>query len=403
MEIRGLGVIDIEALFGTLATLDERQIDLVVELDRVGRATPIVSASTRRRYTLLDVAAAAGPHPRHGRAARSPCSSRPRRATSCCAGAAATAPREFTARVDRAPPRAAPRRRVDERRRSALVVVTGLSGSGKSTAIHVLEDLGFYCIDNLPVALHAALRRAVAELARGRQPRGARHRRPRAAASCDDFPRVFDELRAAGIALEVLYLEASDDVLVRRFSETRRPHPAAEGGAVADGIRREREALRDAARARRPHRRHERASPCTSCAAALRELLATPDAGTMTISLVSFGYKYGLPTDADLALDCRFLPNPFFVEELRPKTGTRSGRSRRTCWSAPTRRSSSTHVLALLAFTLPRYQREGKSYLTIAIGCTGGRHRSVVLVEELRRRLAALGHRVLVRHRDIER
>jgi len=217
----------------------------------------------------------------------------------------------------------------------------------------------------------------------------------------DEFPRVFEELRAAGIALEVLYLEASDDVLVQRFSETRRPHPAALGGVLKDGIRRERErlqALREVA---------DRILDTTALTvhelrAALRDLVERPDGGTMTISLVSFGYKYGLPSDADLALDCRFLPNPFFVEELRHQIGT----------DAPVaeyvlRREETQEFLArvteLLEYTLPRYQREGKSYLTIAFGCTGGRHRSIVLVEEMRRRLQERGHRVLVRHRDAER
>ena len=135
---------------------------------------------------------------------------------------------------------------------------------------------------------------------------------------------------------------------------------------------------------------------------ALRDLVERPEAGTMTIALVSFGYKYGLPTDADLALDCRFLPNPFFVEELRARTGADAAVAD---WVL--RREESQEflgrVLDLLAFTLPLYQREGKSYLTIALGCTGGRHRSIVLVDELSRRLAERGHRVLVRHRDADR
>ena len=281
-----------------------------------------------------------------------------------------------------------------------LVVVTGLSGSGKSTAIHVLEDLGFYCIDNLPIALIPRLvelwetsRDEVRRVALGIDVRE-RH-------FLAEFPRVFDELRAQDVALEVLYLEASDDVLVRRFSETRRPHPAAQGGVLADGIRREREKLR-------PLR--EVASRILDTSAltvhelrgALRDLVERPEAGTMTITLVSFGYKYGLPTDADLALDCRFLPNPFFVEELRTKTGADPAVAD---WVLRREEAAEflRHVLDLLDFTLPRYQREGKSYLTIALGCTGGRHRSIVLVDELSRRLAARGHRVLARHRDAER
>ena len=280
------------------------------------------------------------------------------------------------------------------------VVVTGLSGSGKSTALKVLEDLGYYCIDNLPVALlpkfvelWQSSREDVSRVALGIDVRERRF--------LHDFPHVFDELRAAGAEPEVIYLDASDDVLVRRFSETRRPHPAAEGGSVADGIRREREALREL-RALATRIIDTSAFTVHELRAALRALLETADTGTMTISLVSFGYKHGLPGDADLALDCRFLPNPFFVEELRPKTGMDPDVAAYVL-ERPDAQEFLTHVLALLAFTLPRYQREGKSYLTIAIGCTGGRHRSVVLVEELRRRLAALGNRVLARHRDLER
>jgi UPF0042 nucleotide-binding protein len=216
-----------------------------------------------------------------------------------------------------------------------------------------------------------------------------------------EVPRVFDELRAGGVQLEVLYLEASDDVLVRRFSETRRPHPAADGGSLADGIRREREALRTL-REMADRIIDTSAFTVHELRAALRARLETPESGAMTISLVSFGYKYGLPTDADLALDCRFLPNPFFVEDLRPKTGLDPTVAEHVL-GRPDATEFLEHVLALLRFTLPRYQHEGKSYLTIAIGCTGGRHRSVVLVETLRERLAALGHRVLVRHRDLER
>lgn len=285
--------------------------------------------------------------------------------------------------------------------RLQLVVVTGLSGSGKSTAIHVLEDVGFYCIDNLPVALiprFVELWESSQEEVR-RVALGVDLRERRFLA---EAPRVFDELRRSpDVALEVIYLEASDDVLVRRFSETRRPHPAAEGGAVADGIRREREKLR-------PLREIADRVVDTSAftvhelRAALRELVERPEPGTMTVTLLSFGYKYGLPSDADLALDCRFLPNPFFVEELRAKTGADPAVAEYVLRRAETEEFL-TKVVDLLGYVLPRYQREGKSYLTIALGCTGGRHRSIVLAEELRGRLAARGHRVVVRHRDVER
>lgn len=280
------------------------------------------------------------------------------------------------------------------------IVVTGLSGSGKSTALKVLEDLGFYCIDNLPVALmprFLELWQSSREDA-GRVALGVDVRERRFP---QDFPRVFDELRGTGVAIEVIYLEASDDAIVRRFSETRRPHPAAAGGTVADGIRSERAALRDV---RELADRIVDTSAFTvhELRAALRELLEATDAGSMTVSLVSFGYKYGLPTDADIVLDCRFLPNPFFVEALRPKTGV-APEVATYVLARPDAQELLGHVLALLDFTLPRFQREGKSYLTIAVGCTGGRHRSVALVEALRDRLAGRGHRVLVRHRDVER
>ena len=254
-----------------------------------------------------------------------------------------------------------------------LVVVTGLSGSGKSTAIHVLEDLGFYCIDNLPIALIPRLvelwetsRDEVRRVALGIDVR-ARH-------FLAEFPRVFDELRAQEVALEVLYLEASDDVLVRRFSETRRPHPADQGGGIADGIRREREKL---------HGLRELADRILDTSAftvhefrsALRDLVDRPEPGTMTIGLLSFGYKYGLPTDADLVLDCRFLPNPFFVEGLRDKTGSDPAVADYVLGRDETQEFVK-RLVDLLAFTLPRYRREGKSYLTIALGCTGGLDRA---------------------------
>jgi len=284
--------------------------------------------------------------------------------------------------------------------RLQLVVVTGLSGSGKSTAIHVLEDLGFYCIDNLPVALIPRVvelwessQEEVRRVALGVDARE-RH-------FLDQVPSVFAELRTRGVALEVLYLEASDDVLLRRFSETRRPHPAAEGGSAVDGIRREREklgALREASD------RIIDTSGLTvhELRAALRDLIERTDTGAMTVALLSFGYKHGLPTDADLVLDCRFLPNPFFVEELRHRIGTDRAVADYVLGRDETREFLQ-RIMALLDFTLPRYQHEGKSYLTIALGCTGGRHRSIVLAEELRRLLDARGYRVLVRHRDVER
>jgi UPF0042 nucleotide-binding protein len=280
------------------------------------------------------------------------------------------------------------------------VVVTGLSGSGKSTALRVLEDLGFYCVDNLPVAL---LPRFVElwESSREEVHRVAFGIDARERLFHGGFEAAFDDIRRLGVRLEVMYLDASDEVLVRRFSETRRPHPAAPGGTVEDGIRREREALR-ALREVADRIVDTSALTVHELRAALRDMLARLDTPALTVSLVSFGYKYGLPTDADLAFDCRFLPNPFFVDELRSKTGLDPAVTDYVLKRDDTQEFLG-HVEGLLTFALPRYQREGKSYLTIAIGCTGGRHRSVTLVEALRHRLEAAGVRVLVRHRDVER
>lgn len=282
-----------------------------------------------------------------------------------------------------------------------VVVVTGLSGSGKSTAIHVLEDLGFYCIDNLPVVLVPRFLELTTS---------SRERISRVALGIDirerqffaDYPHLLDELRAAGHRVEVLFLDAADDVLVRRFSETRRPHPLGGDGGAAAGIARERAELVEL---------RERADRIVDTSALtvhqlrdeLRRLYrgaARSDA--LTVLLVSFGYKFGVPTDVDMVLDARFLPNPFFVEELRAKTGCDTAVASFVLERDETRAFLS-HVDGLLEFTLPLYRREGRSYFTLAIGCTGGRHRSVALVERLAQTLARGGARVQVQHRDMRR
>jgi UPF0042 nucleotide-binding protein len=283
-----------------------------------------------------------------------------------------------------------------------VVIVTGLSGSGKSTAIRVLEDLGFYCIDNLPVVLTPKFielcQNSEEEIMRVALGIDLRER-----AFLADYPAVLEDLRRAGHNVEILYLDAADDVLVRRFSETRRPHPLAEGTNVAAGIRREREKLADL---------KEMADRIIDTSAytvhqlrdELRGLLGVMSGGeeAMRVFLVSFGYKYGLPSDTDVVLDVRFLPNPFFVEELRLLDGTDPAVARYVLDRPETQRFLE-RTMALLDFTLPLYEREGKRYLTVGLGCTGGRHRSVALVAELERRLAGQGYPVRVQHRDAAR
>jgi UPF0042 nucleotide-binding protein len=285
--------------------------------------------------------------------------------------------------------------------RPRVVIVTGLSGSGKSTAIHVLEDLGFYCIDNLPVVLMTrflelcdGLREGISRIAFGID--------LRERAFFQDLPAVIEQARRQGHRVEVLFLDASDSVLVSRFSETRRPHPLAEGGSPLDGIRHERERLASVRAAA------DRILETTALTVHQLRAELTRQYGEhasqegMSVFLTSFGYKFGVPTDADMVLDVRFLPNPFFVEELNGLSGLDQAVVR-YLMDRPETRQFLEHALSLLRFLLPHYLHEGKSYFTLALGCTGGRHRSVVLVEEIGRRLSGDGYRVQMRHRDLTR
>jgi RNase adapter protein RapZ len=289
----------------------------------------------------------------------------------------------------------------DMAERPRVVIVTGLSGSGKSTAIHVLEDLGFYCIDNLPVVLMPRFLELCEALGEGIN-RIALGIDLRERGFFGELPGVIDHTRSQGHPVEVLFLDAADDVLVRRFSETRRPHPLAEGGSPIDGIHRERERLA-AVRAGADR-------ILDSTALTVHQLRAelTRDYGEHTaqeglsLFLTSFGYKFGIPTDADMVLDVRFLPNPFFNDALRALSGLDEPVVRFLI-DRPETVQFVDHAQSLLRFLLPRYLHEGKSYFTLALGCTGGRHRSIVLVEEIGRRLAAEGYRVQMRHRDIAR
>jgi RNase adapter protein RapZ len=285
--------------------------------------------------------------------------------------------------------------------RPRVVIVTGLSGSGRSTAIHVLEDLGFYCIDNLPVVLMPRFLELCDGLGEGIN-RIAFGIDLRERAFFQELPAVIEQARRQGHRVEVLFLDAADSVLVRRFSETRRPHPQAEGGQPIDGVRLERERLA-AVRASADRILDTTALTVHQLRSGLTRDYAEHAAQEgMSLFLTSFGYKFGIPTDADMVLDVRFLPNPFFVEELRAQSGLDQPVVR-FLLDRPETKEFLEHTRSLLRFLLPRYLHEGKAYFTLALGCTGGRHRSVVLVEEIGRHLAADGHRVQMRHRDIAR
>ena len=281
-----------------------------------------------------------------------------------------------------------------------IVVITGLSGSGKSTAIRALEDLGFFCIDNLPAVLLPKLTElgaaAGGEIRQFALVIDARERQ-----FLGEAPRAIADARRAGHLVEVLFLDAGDEVMLRRYSETRRRHPLAPDGSVADGIRAERDLLKDL--------RNLADQTVDTSALTVHELkgiiqarFAPGDAQGPALTLISFGYRYGLPAQADLVFDVRFLPNPFFVEELKGFDGNDPGVAKYVL-DRPEATVFLDKAMDMFDFLLPQYRAEGKAYLSAAIGCTGGKHRSVAVVNALAKRLHAGGRNVRVWHRDTGR
>lgn len=280
------------------------------------------------------------------------------------------------------------------------VIITGLSGSGKSTALNALEDIGFYCVDNLPVALLPAFLGLQDEA--GVSPvKVGLVMDLRAPQFLEQYARVFDALEDEGFNLEIVFLEADSEALIKRYSTTRRPHPLDGEAPLRQALTTEAEALA-ALRARAgvvidtsTLSSHELKSRMTS-------IFSSPsEERKMNVYLMSFGFKYGAPREADLVMDVRFLPNPYFVEGLREKTGlTREIQEFLEQWAETN--NFLKYFGDLLQFLLPLYEKEGKAYLTIAIGCTGGKHRSVAISEKLHTSLTDHGFRVELRHRDID-
>ncbi len=284
-----------------------------------------------------------------------------------------------------------------------VTIVTGMSGAGRSSVADSLEDLGFFVIDNLPPALIPK----VAELAR----EGDRPSRyvlvvdVRSGAFMDELATALSELRETGARTRVLFLDASDETLVRRFETSRRPHPLAASDRISDGITRERELLEELKGQAdlvidtsnlNVHELRER----------VREQFGDGDGAqtgaALQANVVSFGYKHGVPLDVDLVFDCRFLPNPHWVERLRPLPGT-DAKVRRYVLQQPDAQAFLDELARLFELLLPAYAREGKSYLSIGVGCTGGRHRGVVIANELAKVLGKLGFPARVHHRDLDR
>lgn len=291
-----------------------------------------------------------------------------------------------------------------------VVIVSGLSGAGKSTALHALEDIGFFCIDNLPVPV---MRETLVACEAGGVRRVAMGIDVRVRRFLDRATEVIDSIRVPGERdVDILFLDATDEALLRRFSSTRRPHPLshAQGPestraiAVLDSVRLERERLAPL-RARAKQVIDTTELSVHDLRRRVLDVFGPGEGGPSRLStrLVSFGFKYGTPVDADIVLDVRFLPNPFFVDQLRPLSGLEPA-VRDYVLATDDARAFSEKALDLLEFALPRYEREGKSYLTVAIGCTGGRHRSVAITELLAGALGSkTGLRIDVVHRDIDR
>lgn len=284
-----------------------------------------------------------------------------------------------------------------------LVVVTGMSGGGKATAMKMLEDAGYYCVDNLPVpliptfgALMASPGNEIQKAAVGLDIRSVK--------TFGDIAKTLDDLTAQNISFEVLFMDASDETLVRRYKETRRKHPVeTESGALCDSIDKERKMLSAI---------KDRADYIFDTSSLLtrdlkkeldRIFVSSEDYNSLMVSIVSFGFKYGLPPDADLVFDVRFLPNPYYIEELKRKTGLDREVENYVC-SFPEAGIFTDKLADMISFLIPNYVKEGKYRLVICIGCTGGKHRSVTVAGKLYEKLKDRGdYGLSLVHRDIKR
>ena len=279
-----------------------------------------------------------------------------------------------------------------------IIIVTGLSGSGKTQAMDVLEDMGYYCIDNMPPLLiknfldMAAKNKEMDRAAFGIDVRGG--------SLFDDLKDTLEVMKKEDVDFKILFLEASDKVLARRYNETRREHPLAHGEAVAKGIKREKErleALRKEADAIIDTSYFNNAQ----LAAEIRNIVSSgKDNRTFTVNIMSFGYKNGMPVSADMVFDARFLPNPFYVEELKHLTGNDEA-VRDYVMSHDIAKLFAEEVRGMIEVLIPFYKKEGKFSLSVCFGCTGGHHRSVTLANDLNEKLTAKGIRTTLEHRDL--
>jgi RNase adapter protein RapZ len=280
-----------------------------------------------------------------------------------------------------------------------IIIITGYSGSGKSTALAALEDAGFYCVDNMPVALLPKFLALVPET----DPEIAGLgfvMDLREKGFIDKYPTIFNSLRKKGFQLNIIFLESDEQTLIQRYSQTRRQHPLAQGRSVPEGIRSERDQLLELRRAAcqvintSSFNVHELKSDIFEIAQKSRKI------PTIAINILSFGFKYGIPSDADLVIDVRFLSNPYFVPELKSLNGE-SEKIKEFIMSDPNTSVFLEKYLNLLDWLIPLYKKEGKAYLTIATGCTGGQHRSVTVAKAIFEHINRVEKQVRLTHRDI--
>ena len=277
-----------------------------------------------------------------------------------------------------------------------LIIVTGLSGAGKSQAVHCLEDIGYYCVDNMPPRLMMDFLRLAED--KGEFKKVAFVTDIRGGQFFDDLADGISELDSSGINYKMIFLEASTQEIIRRYKETRRSHPMAPDGDLQSGIERERERLAEL-RKKASFVIDTTTYKTADLYSAIKHMLGVEESDSFTLSVMSFGFKHGMPAEADWVLDVRFLPNPFYVPTLKGLTG-RNKKVKDYVLGSEEAEKFAGRITGMILDLIPSYIREGKYHLTVAVGCTGGRHRSVVMAEEIARRLAENGRHAVIKHRD---
>ncbi|MDP4092502.1 MAG: RNase adapter RapZ [Bacillota bacterium] len=282
-----------------------------------------------------------------------------------------------------------------------FIVVTGISGAGKSQTAKYLEDLGFFCVDNLPPSLIPKFAEVCFQ-SKGKMDKIALVIDIRGGSLLNDFFPGLSALKDAGFSYEIMFLEASNEVLIKRFKESRRSHPLAPDGRIVKGIELERDILQEIKEKANYIIDTSELTPRQLREEILNIVVEGKDAEGLVINVISFGFKYGIPTDCDLVFDVRFIPNPFYISSMKRLTGKHEA-VKEYVMKCPETGLFIQKLDEMLEFLIPNYVKEGKSHLVIGIGCTGGKHRSVVIADSIYRSLVEKSHRVVIEHRDIDK